>query len=174
MVVLMANPGASGLVGIYGIVERVVVEGSPRPERIQVWGAFAFANGGVNNVSSWSEVARGYLYFRVPDPSVATSADVELIRREWSDLQSVAGKGTVVAFGRWGYIGSFEGLWGDGKPMFLERAPRGGEYTDLRVRRGTTAPEMPAAYQTNAGVVRIPDGSHAELVKQLRAAIERR
>lgn len=171
LVITTANPGASGLVGIYGIVERVVFEGTPGPQRVQVWGAFAFANGGVNNVSNWSPVTRGYLYFRVPDTSVASASEIELVRREWADLQSVAGKGQVVAFGRWGYIGTFEGLLSAEKPWFLQRAPGGGEYTDLRVRRAGAAPTAPAAYQTNAGVVRIPEGSHADLVKQLRAAI---
>jgi hypothetical protein len=58
--------------------------------------------------------------------------------------------------------------------MFLERAPRGGAYTDLRVRPATETPSAPAAYQTNAGIVRLTaDGSHAELVTQLRAALKR-
>jgi hypothetical protein len=171
LVMTMTYPSASGNVGIYGIVERVTFEGSPTPQRVQVWGAFAFANGGVGNASEWSAVKRGYLYFRVPDASVASASEIEMVRREWADLQSVAGKGQVVAFGRWGYIGRFESLLGEGKPMFLERAPRGGEYTDLRVRPATATPSAPAAYHTNAGVVRIPDSSHADLVKQLRAAV---
>ena len=45
--VLFAAPRlfASGPVGIYGIVERVVFEPSEQaPERIQVWGAFAIVD----------------------------------------------------------------------------------------------------------------------------------
>lgn len=169
--VTMTYPSASGLVGIYGIVERVTFEGAPAPERVQVWGAFAFANGGVGNVSEWSPVNRGYLYFTVPAAEVARSTDVELVRREWADLKSVAGTGQVVAFGRWGYIGRFVDLLE--RPWFLERRPSGNEYTDLRVRAATVKPAAPSVYYTNAGVVRIPDGSHAELVRQLRAAVTR-
>lgn len=168
-VVMMTHTSASGLVGIYGIVERVTFEGTPGPLRAQVWGAFAFANGGVGNVSAWSPVKRGYLYFRLPDASVASAADMDLVRREWSDLKSVAGTGQVVAFGRWGYIGRFDDLLA--QPSFLERRTSGGNYTDLRVRGTAATPEAPAPYQTNAGVVRIPDGSHADLVQQLRAAV---
>lgn len=171
-VVAMSNPSASGWVGIYGIVERVVLEGTPTPERVQVWGAFALANGGVSNASSWSPVRQGYLYFRVPDASMASASDIELVRREWADLQSVAGKGQVVAFGGWGYAGRFETLLD--QPKFLDRPYSGAQYTDVRVRPATAKPEAPAPYQTNAGVVRIPEGSHAELVKELRAAIARK
>lgn len=169
LVVTTTYPSASGNVGIYGIVERVVFEGTPVPERVQVWGAFAFANGGVDNVSGWSEVRRGYLYFSVPDTSMAQLSDIALVRREWADLQSVAGKGQVVAFGRWGYIGRFEALLN--QPWFLDRPFSGAKYTDVRVRPATAKPEAPAPYHTNAGVVKITDGSHADLVKQLRAAI---
>lgn len=172
LIAVTTTPGASGLVGIYGIVERVAFEGTPGPQRVQVWGAFAFANGGVGNASTWSGVRRGYLYFRVPDSSVATAEEVEMVRREWADLQSVAGKGQVVAFGRWGYIGRFDHLLNEGDARFLERAPGGGAYTDLRVRPASAAPAAPAAYHTNAGVVRIPEGSHAELVQALRAAAQ--
>ena len=42
---------ASGPVGIYGIVQRVVFEPSERaPERLQVWGAFAYAELGRGHV----------------------------------------------------------------------------------------------------------------------------
>jgi hypothetical protein len=119
-------------------------------------------------------VKRGYLYFRLPDSTVATASDIEMIKREWADLRSVAGTAQAVGFGRWGYVGRFETLLRErttGPAMFLERAPRGGAYTDLRVRPANEAPVTPAAYQTNAGVVRLPaDGSHADLVRQLRAA----
>lgn len=172
LVATMTYPAASGNVGIYGIVERVTFEGTPTPQRAQVWGAFAFANGGVDNVSGWSEVRRGYLYFSLPDAAMAPASDIELIRREWADLQSVAGKGQVVAFGRWGYAGRFETLLD--QPRFLDRPYSGANYTDVRVRPATAKPENPAPYQTNAGVVRITDGSHAELVKELRAAIARK
>lgn len=41
-----ATGSASGAIGIYGIVERVVFEPDERtPTRVQVWGAFAYADG---------------------------------------------------------------------------------------------------------------------------------
>ncbi len=53
---------ASGPVGIYGIVEKVVFEPNERsPERIQVWGAFAYVDGGANSGLGVSAVKRGYL-----------------------------------------------------------------------------------------------------------------
>jgi hypothetical protein len=177
LVVTMTHPAASGLVGIYGVIERVVFEPTQTaPERLQVWGAFAFADGGVGNATAWSSVRRGHLYFRLPAPTLATASDIELIKREWEDIRSVAGTAQAVAFGRWGYIGRFDTLVREGATgpaMFLERAPKGGAYTDLRVRPAADTPSAPAAYQTNAGVVRLTaDGSHANLVAQLRAAVK--
>ena len=41
-----AHLTASGPLGIYGIVEKVVFEpNEAAPERIQVWGAFTYVNG---------------------------------------------------------------------------------------------------------------------------------
>src|SRR5579862_7058095 len=55
---------ASGPVGIYGIVEKVVLEPSEKaPERIEIWGAFAFYDGRRYSVT---EAKRGYLYFKFP------------------------------------------------------------------------------------------------------------
>ena len=69
MVVLTgaAHLGASGPLGIYGIVEKVVFEPNEQaPERIQVWGAFAYVEGGVGQSSlTVSKPVRGYLYFRL-------------------------------------------------------------------------------------------------------------
>ena len=57
----------SGLVGIYGIVEKVIFEPNERsPERIQIWGAFAFVDGGVGQTATISRPQRGYLYFTLP------------------------------------------------------------------------------------------------------------
>jgi hypothetical protein len=109
---------ASGPLGIYGIVERVVFEPDARaPQRIQVWGAFAYSEVATPALSS---VQRGYLYFRLPD------------------------------------------------------GPDGVRETDLRVRPAAEAPATPAPYQTSAGVVKLSaNGSHAAIVKQLRAALTR-
>src|SRR5688572_11369375 len=71
IVVLMlcgtARSSASGFVGIYGIIEKVVFEpNEEEPERVQVWGAFAYTDGSGGKSLTVSSVKRGYLYFRLP------------------------------------------------------------------------------------------------------------
>ena len=171
-------PARSGPVGIYGIIERVVFEPNEQaPERVQVWGAFAYADISGRDGLAASPAARGYLYFRLPALNT-DSASVRLTRTEWGDLKAVAGTGQAVGFGRWGYIGAFGGLQptrrGETPPYILERNGRGGTVTDLRVHptldRGATA----VSYETNTGVVKIPEtGGHAAIVRQLREALKR-
>lgn len=178
MTVIVSKPSASGLVGIYGVIERVVFEPSQAaPERVQVWGAFVYVNGGVGKDAGMSAIERGYLYFRLPEAALATPADVTLIRREWADLHTMAGSPDGVGFGRWGYIGRFADLGQatqETGPWFLERGVKSASYTDLRVRPATETPASPAAYQTNAGVVRLAAaGGHSLLVSRLRAKIAR-
>ena len=175
-VVLLAgavNLGASGPLGIYGIVEKVIFEPNEQsPERIQVWGAFAYVETSVVGQSmTVSSPKRGYLYFRL-----GGAAD-SLVRKEWADLKSVAGTGQAVGFGRWGYIGRFDGLQPETAnrtpPTILERTgPNSARSTDLRVRPASEPPAGPALYQTDSGVVKLPaSGSHAAIVEQLRAAL---
>lgn len=163
--------GASGPLGIYGIVDKVVFEPNEQsPERVQVWGAFMYVETSVVGQSlTVSKPTRGYLYFRL-----GGSADA-LVRNEWADLKSVAGTGQAVGFGRWGYIGGFGSLQPDATsntpPYILERSP-GNPRTDLRVRPATEKPAGPALYQTDSGVVKLSEtGSHAAIVKQLKAAL---
>jgi hypothetical protein len=168
---------ASGPVGIYGVIERVVFEpDEARPERVQVWGAFVYADG--DDSTNTSPVARGYLYFSLPPASAASPGELDVVRREWLDLQAVAGTGQAVGFGRWGYIGRFAGLRLDGTtapPSYVpERAPQRGAPGTMRVRPASERPSQPAEYRTNAGVVKLPDsGSHADIVRALRSAIGR-
>ena len=167
-----ASLSASGPLGIYGIVERVVFEPDlQRAERVQIWGAFAFA--AIEGRDEQSPPSRGYLYFRLP----ANGESPDTVRTEWSDLKRVAGTGQAVAFGRWAYMGAFEGLLPDVRrgtpPYVLERGTRGGQVTDLRVRPPSEPPSNPSAYQTNTGVVRLRrDGSHAAIVRQLQQALK--
>jgi len=89
---------ASNPIGIYALVDKVVFEPSEaNPERIQVWGAFAIAEGGY----TYKDAERGYLYYKVnPDKPTAC-------HNEWADLKSVAGTGQIVAFGsRYGEKGT--------------------------------------------------------------------
>jgi hypothetical protein len=171
---------ASGPLGIYGIVEKVVVEPHEKtPERIQVWGAFAYVDGAAGQSLTVSTAKRGYLYFRLPTGAdgVTDRSQVEVIKKEWADLKAVAGTGQAIGFGQWGYIGAFPGLKPDTRsnmpPYILERA-QVNQQTDLRVRPASEAPGSPALYQTNAGIVKLREGgSHAEIVKQLQDALKR-
>ena len=83
---------ASDMVGVYSVVEKVTLEPSEKaPERIQIWGAFALADG--RDGSTYGPAQRGYLYYTCP------SGQESVCRKEWSDLKSVAGKSTAVGFG---------------------------------------------------------------------------
>jgi hypothetical protein len=83
---------ASDFVGVYTVVERVVLEPTASaPERIQIWGAFAFSDG--KRGSGYDAPQRGYLYYSCP------AGQQTLCQREWADLQKVAGKDIGVGFG---------------------------------------------------------------------------
>lgn len=159
---------ASGPIGIYGIVEKVVFEPNERmAERIQVWGAFAYADGGFTQPQpGLSAVRKGYLYFQDPTHSQA-------IQREWSDLKAIAGTGQAVAFGTWIYIGAFPTQPGDRPPNGIY-LPSGGNPIDLRVRAESERPSSPAIYAANTGMVKLSnEGSHAEIVRLLKEALKR-
>jgi hypothetical protein len=82
---------ASDMIGVYAKVEKVVLEpGQGPPQRIQVWGVFALAE--PKDPNTYQAPARGYLYYTLP-------SNDGLARREWADLQSVAGTDQIVAFG---------------------------------------------------------------------------
>jgi len=174
--------GASGGIGYYGIIERVVFEPAEKDaERVQVWGAFAYVDLGSPSGITTSRAERGYLYFRVRSDIDGFTApkQIELNRREWADLKAVAGTGQAVGFGSWGYIGGFGGLdpaTVAARPSFLfERKPSGGALADLRVRPAGEPPANPATYQTEIGIVKLSEnGSHAAIVAQLRDALKRR
>jgi hypothetical protein len=171
----------SGPIGLYGIVEKVVFEpNADAPERIQVFGAFAYVEGAGGQGLSVSSAKRGYLYFRIRSdiPGFTSEAQIEATKKEWADLKAVAGTGQAIGFGRWGYIGGFGVLQPDAiapRPSFLyENKPSGGAEADLRVRPADEPPSKPATYQTNAGIVKLSDtGGHAAIVKQLRDALKR-
>jgi hypothetical protein len=89
---LSPRADASDPIGVYGIIDKVVLEPETGPaERIQVWGAFALAKNEPRN--AYRDAARGCLYFTLP----AEKADE--VRREWEDLRKVAGTGECVGFG---------------------------------------------------------------------------
>jgi hypothetical protein len=91
---------ASDPVGIYGLVEKVVLEPeNGKAERAQVWGIFMLAQAKSN--IEYREPAYGYLYYKLAPGKEADA------RREWADLKEIAGTGQAVAFaGRYQQLGS--------------------------------------------------------------------
>ncbi len=90
--------GASGYVGVYALIDKVVMEpNADNPERIQIFGVFSIAT----DKQVFRPAQRGYLYFTLS----ANNKDV--IRREWADLKAAAGTRTMIAFGGSGFAGSF-------------------------------------------------------------------
>lgn len=86
-------------IGIYALVDKAVFEpNETNPERIQIWGAFAIAEG---YGYTYKKAERGYLYYKVnPDKPTAC-------RNEWTDMKSIAGTGQIIAFGsRYGEKGT--------------------------------------------------------------------
>jgi hypothetical protein len=136
---------ASGPIGVYGIVEEVVFEPDDNaPQRIQIWGVFKYSTEGNTNNPALSSAARGYLYYALP----SRSEQADAARKEWHDLKSIAGTGQAIGFGS---------AWGNPTP---------------RVRPATERPAAPSPYSLNVGVVKLaPDGTQADIVKQLRAAL---
>jgi hypothetical protein len=83
---------ASDPIGIYALIDRVVLEPSDaQPQRIQVHGAFCFAMR--NFGDEYSPPVRGYLYYQLPPEK----ADVA--KAEWADMKKTAGTGQIIAFG---------------------------------------------------------------------------
>jgi hypothetical protein len=173
--VFSATLAASGRVGLYGIVEKVVFEPSEAaPERVQVWGAFAYSDGTGASRGIASAARRGYVYFKLPTEG-PSSRDAAIA--EWKDLKSVAGTGQAVAFGAWGYLGTFQALDPGSKTQtaVFEMIPGRREPADLRVRAAAEPPASPTPYTTNAGVVKLgADGSRADVVRSLREALAAR
>ncbi len=89
---------ASGPIGVYALVDKVTIEPSAdKPERIKISGVFITAQETGDNSTVYGSAQRGYLYFDL------SGVNSELARREWADLQSVAGTRQVVGFGSsWG------------------------------------------------------------------------
>jgi hypothetical protein len=94
MALLTSQACGSDPVGIYGIIDKVVLEpNESAPETIQIWGAFSFAEGRGN---TYAAPTGGYVYYKLGKEKQ------EVARKEWSDLRAMAGKEEVVGFGtRW-------------------------------------------------------------------------
>jgi hypothetical protein len=78
-------------VGVYAYVDKVVLEpNDTSPERIQIWGGFALAEG---RGETYAAAQPGYMYFQLP------SEKEKAALREWNDLKSLEGAQQLVAFG---------------------------------------------------------------------------
>jgi hypothetical protein len=134
---------ASDRIGIYAVVDKVVLEPSEaEPLRIQIWGAFAQAV--TTNPNDYSDPQKGYLYYTCPAGKTATC------RAEWSDIKSVAGKGSGVGFG-----GRFTGTG--------------------RIRKADEKPASPDPYPIDIGLMRMgSDTYHAQIAGRLSAALKQR
>ncbi len=88
---LAATARASDPVGVYALVQKVVLEPEDKPERAQVWGVFRLAK--KNRGDEYLPPVYGYLYYTVE------SGKEKDARIEWADLKKIAGTGQAVAFG---------------------------------------------------------------------------
>jgi len=78
-------------VGIYGIVEKVVLEPAQgEPERVQLWGVFSLADR--KDRDAYQEPVRGVIY------ASAAPGKEKACRAEWSDFEKLTAKGEPVAF----------------------------------------------------------------------------
>ena len=167
---------ASWPLGFFGIVEKVVFEpDQANARRVQVWGAFSYTqpDSALRSVDVTPRAERGYLYFTIPE--AAGDAERRAVRREWADLNAVAGTREAVGFGAWKSAGGFTRSGGpNAEAITFNPKAVNGQPSKLRVRPAAEAPSDPAPYVTNVGVVRLAaDGSHALIVRQLRDALRR-
>ncbi|MFI5309745.1 MAG: hypothetical protein ACHQQ3_00815 [Gemmatimonadales bacterium] len=78
-------------VGVYAVIDKVVLAPNASPATIQVWGTFAVTDQKPGD--GYQPAAKGYLYYSV------NTTNERATRAEWADLQALAGKKTVVGFG---------------------------------------------------------------------------
>jgi hypothetical protein len=118
-----STANASDPVGVYAYVDKVVLEPSDgQPERIQVWGGFALAEG---RGDTYAPAKRGYLYYTVKP------GEEEICRKEWNDLKTLAGSEQFVAFGtRYKPKGTVRAL--DAKPEKPDVYPTGFGLTKIK------------------------------------------
>jgi hypothetical protein len=113
---------ASDPIAVYARVDRVVLAPTAdAPQTIQIFGVFSVA--APNDPKTYQPPARGYLYFKI-------AGDEAIARREWADLNEIAGTKQIVAFGSRFRL----------KP---------------RLRASTQAPEDPDAYTTGMGLTKV-------------------
>ena len=113
---------ASGPVAVFALVDKVVLEpNADQPERVRISGVFIVAKG---QAGDYGAPQRGYLYFVLPKEKY------ELVRRECSDLQSVAGTRQVIGLGS---------SW----------------FATMRVRKADEEAKSPDAYPVGNGLIKM-------------------
>jgi hypothetical protein len=82
---------ASDPIGVFAVIDRVLLEPADNPRTIQIWGVFALAD--KNDRNNYLPPQRGYLYYSLPaqNPRAALA--------EWSDFTTVAGKNQPLGWG---------------------------------------------------------------------------
>ncbi len=144
--VLQTPVQASDPIGAYALIDKVVLEPNEQaPSRIQVWGAFTFAQ--ETDHDAYTEPVRGYLYYRV------VQGKEEVCRREWADMKKLAGTGTVIGMGSRFNLAALgvahrafeKGERADPYPlgMGLVRVRRGTEYPPIQKLITLPAPSAP-------------------------------
>lgn len=160
-----AAPAVSDFVGIYALIEKVVLEpNDSAPERIQIWGAFAAASAADRN--TYESPQRGYFYYSL------TAGKVEACRREWADFKSIAGTGQVIGFSGRGLTNGrlrranekaenpdpYPVAWG-----LARMSQRSGTYAPIRELRSLPAPHSPAeGAEVKSGKVTLVAGNIAD------------
>jgi hypothetical protein len=179
LIVLLLLPlaipvAASGPVGIFAVIERVAFEPNEEAaERIKLWGAFSFVDGGIQG-GSLSTPVRGYLYFRLPTATEAPKQTAQTVKNEWSDFKAVAGSAQAIAFGNWGYIGRFNTTGPNQVFVTVQVSERSFRGLPLSVYADAQTNPEATPYLTNTGIVKISDsGRHAAIVKELRDRVKR-
>ena len=139
---------AADNVGVYCMIEHEVTEpADASPQRVQIWGVFAFADR--KSDAAYGAVQRGYMYYTCPLGKAAACRD------EWADLRWFVGTGKGVGYGsRATSVGRLrksdetpaapDPYPLTGGPVKIEsKAP---EYIDLaaRLKAALTAPRAPS------------------------------
>jgi len=91
---------ASGPIGIFAIVEKVVLEPDDKNlQHIQILGVFKVQK--EHGSADYSKAEKGYLYFRIPsavNKQVSSQLEARTLAM-WADLKKVVVTGEVVGFG---------------------------------------------------------------------------
>jgi hypothetical protein len=133
---LAAEARGSGPIGVYCIIDKVVLEPQKeKPDRVQLWGTFVLAKRG----DKYSNPVQGYLYYQ------AEKGSEDICRKEWADMQKVAGTNQLLGFAN-SYDADSLG----------------------KVRKENEKPESPNVFPLGNGVQKIGERNNFAEVKVLR------